>query len=130
MHQFAPCSVYILISEALEKSFTRQTYAKRKDVTMNNTNTTAVDTTAKTEKKIAHMESIADAAKMFRLPKNLVRTMALSGKIKSYRVSNSRNAKIFVNVDSLNDLLNTNTLCDEPEEETKVNGIEPIPLHL
>ena len=93
-------------------------------------NMTAVDTTAKTEKKIAHMESIADAAKMFRLPKNLVRTMALSGKIKSYRVSNSRNAKIFVNVDSLNDLLNTNTLCDEPEEETKVNGIEPIPLHL
>ena len=121
--------MYILISEALERGFTRQINIKRKEVTMNNTKKTAVENTAKTEKRnIVRMEGIAETAKLFGLPKNLIRQLVLSGKVKSVRVSESRNAKIFVNIDSVNEYFNTHTLCED--EKPAVNGIKPIPVRL
>ena len=123
--------MYILIIEAPARNFTRQTNAKRKDVTMNNTKKTAVENTAKNEKRnIVRMEGIAETAKLFGLPKNLIRQLVLSGKVKSVRVSESRNAKIFVNIDSVNEYFNTHTLCEDEDEKPAVNGIKPIPVRL
>lgn len=63
------------------------------------------------------------------LPKHLVRTLALEGKIKAVRVSNSPNAKILVNIQSLNDYFNS-AVIGTVEPETKVGGIQPIPVKL
>ena len=66
---------------------------------------------------------------LFGLPKHLVRTLALEGKIKAVRVSNSPNAKILVNIQSLNDYFNS-AVIGTVEPETKVGGIQPIPVKL
>ena len=47
------------------------------------------------------MEGVKGAAELFGLPKHLVRTLALTGKVKAVRVSNGKNAKILINIQSL-----------------------------
>lgn len=78
---------------------------------------------------IVRMEGVKEAAELFGLPKHLVRTLALEGKIKAVRVSNAPNAKILVNIQSLNDYFNS-TVIGDTEHETKVGGIQPIPVRL
>lgn len=75
----------------------------------------------------AHMEGIKEAAKLFAVPKHLVRTLALEGKVKAVRVSDSPNAKILVNIQSLNDYF-SNSYIHTSEEE--MIGIKPIPVKL
>ena len=80
---------------------------------------------------IARMESVADVAKMFNLPATFIRKLVLSGKVKSVRASSGKHGKIYVNVDSLNEYFNTNTLADEEESKPHPKtGICPIPIKL
>lgn len=76
---------------------------------------------------IVRMEGVKEAAELFGLPKHLVRTLALEGKIKAVRVSNSPNAK--VNIQSLNDYFNSSVICTVEQEEQR-GGIQPIPVRL
>ena len=78
---------------------------------------------------IVRMEGVKEAAELFGLPKHLVRTLALEGKIKAVRVSNSPNAKILVNIQSLNDYFNSSVICTVEQEEQR-GGIQPIPVRL
>lgn len=78
---------------------------------------------------IVRMEGVKEAAELFGLPKHLVRTLALEGKIKAVRVSNSPNAKILVNIHSLNDYFNS-AVIGTVEPETKVGGIQPISVKI
>ncbi len=82
-----------------------------------------------TDSQIVRMEGVKEAAELFGLPKHLVRTLALEGKIKAMRVSNSPNAKILINIQSLNDYFNS-AVIGAVEPETKVSGIQPIPVRL
>lgn len=77
---------------------------------------------------IVRMEGVREAAELFGLPKHLVRTLALEGKIKAVRVSNSPNAKILINIQSLNEYFN-NSVISTQEQAVNV-GIQPIPVKL
>lgn len=78
---------------------------------------------------IVRMEGVKEAAGLFGLPKNLIRTLALEGKIKAVRIGNGKNAKILINIQSLNDYFNSAVIgIDEPEVHR--NGIQPIPVEL
>ena len=84
---------------------------------------------------IVRMEGIKEAAALFGLPKHLVRTLALEGKIKAVRVSNSSNAKILINIQSLNDYFNNAVIRTVEQEEQSggtgcPGGIQPIPVRL
>lgn len=78
------------------------------------------------ESPIVRMEGVKEAAELFGLPKHLVRSLALEGKIKAVRVSN---AKILINIQSLNDYFN-NAVISTVEHGTKADGIQPIPIKL
>lgn len=77
---------------------------------------------------IVRMEGVKEAAELFGLPKHLVRTLALEGKIKAVRVSNSPNAKILVNIQSLNDYFNKSFIGINQQKKT--DRIQPIPVKL
>lgn len=79
---------------------------------------------------IARMEGIKEAAQLFGLPKNLVRTLALEGKIKAVRVSKSPNAKILINIQSLNDYFNSSFIGSDEQEVKSCSVIKPIPVKL
>lgn len=67
---------------------------------------------------IVRMEGIKEAAALFGLPKHLVRTLALEGKIKAVRVSNSPNSKILVNIQSLNEYFENAVISNEEQDVT------------
>lgn len=73
------------------------------------------------------MEGVKGAAELFGLPKHLVRTLALTGKVKAVRVGNGKNAKILINIQSLNDYFNTSVISTE-ERDCNSGGIQPIPV--
>lgn len=75
------------------------------------------------------MEGVKGAAELFGLPKHLVRTLALTGKVKAVRVGNGKNAKILINIQSLNDYFNTSVISTE-ERDRNSGGIQPIPVKL
>ena len=75
------------------------------------------------------MEGVKGAAELFGLPKHLVRTLALTGKVKAVRVSNGKNAKILINIQSLNDYFNTSVISTD-ERDRNSGGIQPIPVKL
>lgn len=77
---------------------------------------------------IVRMEGVKEAAELFGLPKHLVRTLALTGKVKAVRVSNSPNAKILINIQSLNDYFDNSVIG--AQEQAVNNGIQPIPVKL
>ena len=83
----------------------------------------------KTDSPIVRMEGIKEAAALFGLPKHLVRTLALEGKVKAVRVSNSPNSKILVNIQSLNDYFENAVISNEEQADTS-GGIQPIPVRL
>lgn len=83
----------------------------------------------KTDSPIVRMEGIKEAAALFGLPKHLVRTLALEGKVKAVRVSNSPNSKILVNIQSLNDYFE-NAVITNKEQDFASGGIQPIPVRL
>jgi len=83
-----------------------------------------------TNTPIARMEGIKEAAELFGLPKNLVRTLALEGKIKAVRVSKSPNAKILINIQSLNDYFNSSFIGSDEQEVKSCSVIKPIPVKL
>lgn len=83
-----------------------------------------------TNTPIARMEGIKEAAQLFGLPKNLVRTLALEGKIKAVRVSKSPNAKILINIQSLNDYFNSSFIGSDEQEVKSCSVIKPIPVKL
>ncbi len=83
-----------------------------------------------TDSPIVRMEGIKEAAALFGLPKNLVRTLALEGKIKAVRVSRSQNAKILVNIQSLNDYFNNSFIGSDEQKELPCSIIKPIPVKL
>ena len=74
---------------------------------------------------IVRMEGVKGAAELFGLPKHLVRT----GKVKAVRVGNGKNAKILINIQSLNDYFNTSVISTE-EQDCNSGGIHPIPVKL
>lgn len=76
---------------------------------------------------IVRMEGVKGAAEFFGLPKHLVRTLALTGKVKAVRVGNGKNAKILINIQSLNDYFNTSVISTE-ERDCNSGGIQPIPV--
>ena len=78
---------------------------------------------------IVRMEGVKEAAGLFGLPKNLIRNLALEGKIKAVRIGNGKNAKILVNIQSLNDYFN-NAVINHEEQEVQVSGIQPIPVEI
>lgn len=78
---------------------------------------------------IVRMEGIKEAAALFGLPKHLVRTLALEGKVQAVRVSNSPNSKILVNIQSLNDYFE-NAVISSEEQEEQSGGIQTIPVRL
>ena len=73
---------------------------------------------------IVRMEGVKGAAELFGLPKHLVRTLALTGKVKAVRVGNG---KILINIQSLNDYFNTSVISTE-ERDCNSGGIQPIPV--
>lgn len=79
---------------------------------------------------IVRMEGVKEAAQLFNLPKHLIRNLALEGKVKAVRIGNGKNAKILVNIQSLNDYFNNAVIAvgDIPEE--KHGGIMPIPVEI
>lgn len=83
-----------------------------------------------TDSPIVRMEGIKEAAELFGLPKHLVRTLALEGKIKAVRVSDSPNAKILINIQSLNDYFNSSFIGSDEQEEVSCSIIKPIPVKL
>lgn len=83
-----------------------------------------------TDSPIVRMEGIKEAAELFGLPKHLVRTLALEGKIKAVRVSDSPNAKILINIQSLNDYFNRSFIGSYEQEEVSGSIIKPIPVKL
>lgn len=88
-----------------------------------------------TDSSIVRMEGVKEAAELFGLPKHLVRTLALEGKIKAMRVSNSPNAKILINIQSLNDYFNNVVIRTVEQKEQSggtgcPGGIQPIPVRL
>lgn len=78
---------------------------------------------------IVRMEGVKEAAELFGLPKNLIRNLALEGKVKAVRIGNGKNAKILINVQSLNDYFN-NAVINHEEQEVQVSGIQPIPVEI
>lgn len=78
---------------------------------------------------IVRMEGIKEAAELFGLPKHLIRTLALEGKVKAVRIGNGKNAKILINIQSLNDYFNSNFI-NLNEQEVQGSGIQPIPVEL
>lgn len=78
---------------------------------------------------IVKMEGVKEAAEIFGLPKHLIRTLALDGKVKSVRTGNGKNAKILINIQSLNDYFNSSVINHE-EQEVHSSGIKPIPVEL
>lgn len=81
-------------------------------------------------KTLVRMEGIKEAAELFGLPKHLVRTLAREGKIKAVRVSDSPNAKILINIQSLNDYFNSSFIGSYEQEEVSGSIIKPIPVKL
>lgn len=78
---------------------------------------------------IVRMEGIKEAAALFGLPKHFVRALALDGKIKAVRNGNGKNAKILINIQSLNDYFNSAVINHE-DQEVHGNGIQPIPVEI
>ena len=81
-------------------------------------------------KTLVRMEGIKEAAELFGLPKHLVRTLALEGKIKAVRVSDSPNAKILINIQSLNDYFNSSFIGSDEQKEVSGSIIKPIPVKI
>lgn len=73
---------------------------------------------------IARMEGIKEAAELFDAPKHLIRTLALEGKIKAVRVSDSPNAKILVNIQSLNEYFSNSYIGVDVQKQS--DSIRPI----
>lgn len=90
----------------------------------------AVYINSNTNTQITRMEGIKEAAELFGLPKHLVRTLALEGKIKAVRVSDAPNAKILINIQSLNDYFNSSFIGSDEQEELSCSIIKPIPVKL
>jgi excisionase family DNA binding protein len=80
-----------------------------------------------TNSSIVRMEGVKEAAELFGLSKHLVRTLALDGKIKAVRIGKSKNGKILINIQSLNDYFNSSIINTEPEH---YGNIKPIPVNL
>lgn len=80
--------------------------------------------------QVVRMEGIKEAAQLFGLSKNHVRTLALNGKVKAVRVSNSPNAKILINIQSLNDYFNSSFIGTEEQAVHSNTVIQPIPVKL
>lgn len=78
---------------------------------------------------IVRMEGVKEAAELFGLPKHLLRTLALTGKVKAVRIGNGKNGKILINIQSLNDYFNTSVISTE-EQDCNSGGIQPIPVKL
>lgn len=77
------------------------------------------------------MEGVKEAAQLFGISKHLARTLALEGKVKAVRVSNSPNAKILINIQSLNDYFNSSFINTTNEQAVHNNAtIQPIPVKL
>ena len=90
----------------------------------------AVYINSNTNTQITRMEGIKEAAELFGLPKHLVRTLALEGKIKAVRVSDAPNAKILINIQSLNDYFNSSFIGSDEQEELSCSIIKPIPVKI
>ena len=74
--------------------------------------------------KLPRMETIADTAKLFGLPKHLVRSKVLSGEIIALKVGR----KYLVNVDKFAEYLNTSRV--EAPQPVLCSGIHPVPLYI
>ncbi len=85
-----------------------------------------------TDSPIVRMEVIKEAAALFGLPKHLVRTLALEGKVKAVRVSNSPNSKILVKSVTGRDIsgsaLKNHFVTGSTGSHTE--HIQPIPVRL
>lgn len=75
------------------------------------------------------MEGIKETAELFGLPKNLIRTLALEGKVKAVRIGNGKNAKILINIQSLNEYFNSSVIGTQEQADTS-GGIQPIPVEI
>lgn len=74
---------------------------------------------------IPRMETIDNTAKLFGLPKHMIRQKVLSGEI----VAVTAGKRYLVNVDKFAEYLNTNTLSAPVVQESSC-GIKPIPVKL
>lgn len=75
--------------------------------------------------EVPKMATIKETAEIFRLPEYFIRQLVKSGKV----IAINSGRKIFVNVEKFAELLNTNVVnSDEDEDQNNSSfGIKPIP---
>lgn len=76
--------------------------------------------------KIPRMETIDNAARLFGLPKHLIRSKVISGEIVAVQIGR----KYLVNCDKLLEYLNTSKVLVDTEKDSFSSGIKPVPVRI
>lgn len=73
------------------------------------------------------MKGIIECAELFGISQHYCRQLALTGAVKAVRVGRG---KILINVQSMADFFNQNTIPEPDKDAPNQGGIQPIPIRL